>query len=73
MINVDRYTEETTEHTYQETYEKAGRIARVMVDQLGLKKGDRVLLYTSNLYESLCVTLAAARIGCIHFLLDTTY
>ena len=73
IINVDRFTGVTTEHTYRETYEKAGRLGRSLVDKLGLSKGDKVLLYTSNLYESLVATLACARIGCLHFLLCTSY
>ena len=41
-----------------------------LVDTLGLQKGSKVIIFTSNLYESLVVTLACARAGFIHFNVD---
>lgn len=37
-----------TTWTYQDLYEKANRIAQVLVDDLGLKSGNRVLLRSAN-------------------------
>lgn len=73
FVNVDRFTDQIKEYTYRETYEKVGRLANCLVQKFGLTKGEKVLIYTSNLYESVVVSLACARIGCIHFLRDNSH
>lgn len=37
-----------------------------------MKKGDVVIIYTSNYYESLVMTLAAARLGLVHHIVQHT-
>ncbi len=67
-VFANRYTEQITEHTYKELYEKVGRMGQSLTYVFGMKKGDKALLYTTNIFESVVVSLALARIGCIHLL-----
>jgi len=57
--------EEERKITYGELYEHVGRFAQALRD-LGVEKGDRVLIYMPNTPEAVIAMLACARIGAIH-------
>ena len=60
-------TETNTEHTYsfKELHAEVQRMAASLLD-LGVKKGDRVLIYMPMIAEAAFAMLACARIGAIH-------
>ncbi len=51
--------------TYRELYEEVGRAANVL-RQLGVGRGDRVIIYLPMIVEAAVVMLACARIGAVH-------
>lgn len=51
--------------TYQELHQEVNRAAAIMLS-LGVKKGDRVVVYMPMVAEALFILLACARIGAIH-------
>ncbi len=51
--------------TYAELYEEVSRFAHVLKN-LGLKKGDRVILYMPMVPELVIAMLACARVGLVH-------
>ncbi|EGC29595.1 hypothetical protein DICPUDRAFT_5486, partial [Dictyostelium purpureum] len=53
------------EITYQQIYEKVTLVSRVLKN-LGIKKGDFVMVYMHNSFETIASMLACARIGAIH-------
>jgi len=57
--------EEERKLTYGELHELVGRFASVL-KKLGVKKGDRVIIYMPNTPEAAIAMLACARIGAIH-------
>ncbi|MDR0219407.1 MAG: propionate--CoA ligase [Enterobacteriaceae bacterium] len=60
-------TETNTEKvfTYRELHQEVNQAAAIMLS-LGVKKGDRVVIYMPMIAEALFVLLACARIGAIH-------
>ena len=69
---MDLYNGITMKYTYQETYERVGRLATSLEKKFNLRKGDRVMIFTTNLYESIVFAQACARLGCVHYLLNAT-
>ena len=57
--------EEERKLTYGELHELVGRFAAAL-KKLGVKKGDRVVIYMPNTPEAAIAMLACARIGAIH-------
>lgn len=57
--------EDSIKITYQELYDKVGKMANVLRSQ-GIKKGDRVCIYLPMVVELPIAMLACARIGAIH-------
>jgi len=51
--------------TYRELHEKVSRFANVL-ENLGVKKGDRVTIYLPMIPEAAVAMLACARVGAIH-------
>ena len=51
--------------TYVELLDKISRMAGVM-SKLGVRKGDRVLIYMPLIPETIIAMLAAARLGAVH-------
>lgn len=66
IIYDSAYTKSTRQLTYNELKEKVSKLARILVDNFGIEKGDRVLIYMPMVPESLYAMLACARIGAIH-------
>ncbi|MDO8967339.1 MAG: acetate--CoA ligase [Algoriphagus sp.] len=58
-------TEPTRTITYRELYEEVCRFSNVLQDK-GIKKGDRVIIYMPMVPEAAIAMLACARIGAIH-------
>lgn len=58
-------TEPTRTITYRELYEEICRFSNVLQDK-GIKKGDRVIIYMPMVPEAAIAMLACARIGAIH-------
>jgi len=52
--------------TYQELYEAVNKLAASMASDLGVQKGDRVIIYMPMIPELMIATLACARLGAIH-------
>ncbi|MCD6485361.1 MAG: acetate--CoA ligase [Candidatus Odinarchaeota archaeon] len=52
--------------TYYELYRKVNRIAKLLKENLGVQKGDRVTLYLPMIPELPMFMLALSRIGAIH-------
>lgn len=57
--------EEPKYYTYNQLYEEVSKFANVLQDQ-GIKKGDRVCIYLPMIPELVFSLLACARIGAIH-------
>ena len=64
LIWVGEDGEEQT-YTYNRLYREVNRVANALKD-LGVKKGDRVILYMALTLEGITTMLACARIGAIH-------
>ena len=58
-------SEEAQHITYNDLYERVGKMANVLREQ-GIKKGDRVCIYLPMIPELAVAVLACARIGAIH-------
>ncbi|WP_041720294.1 acetate--CoA ligase [Pseudodesulfovibrio piezophilus] len=56
---------DTRKYTYFELYREVNRFANAL-RSLGIRKGDRVVIYMSPLPETVIAMLAAAKIGAIH-------
>ena len=61
----DSPTDEAKHITYQELHDNTCRMANVLAD-LGVTKGDRVVLYLPMIPEAAYAMLACARMGAIH-------
>ena len=57
--------EETKKISYQELYEETCRFSNALKD-LGIKKGDRIIIYMPMVPEAAIAMLACARVGAIH-------
>ncbi|MEW5010630.1 MAG: propionyl-CoA synthetase [Cycloclasticus sp.] len=58
-------TQQQQTYSYQELLDEVARLAGVLVE-LGVSKGDRVLIYMPMIPEGVMAMLACARIGAIH-------
>ncbi len=61
----DEANESSKKITYQELFLEVNRAANVL-KRLGVKKGDRVIIYMPMILESVVALLACARIGAVH-------
>jgi propionyl-CoA synthetase len=65
LVYISTETDETRAYTYRELHAEVNRMAAVM-QALGVKKGDRVLVYMPMIAEAAFAILASARIGAVH-------
>ena len=65
LIFVSTETNEETIYTFRDLHAEVQRMAAVLKD-LGVKKGDRVLIYMPMIAQAAFAMLACARIGAIH-------
>ena len=65
LIWISTEVEKTQSFTYKQLHEEVNRVA-AMMQSLGLKRGDRVIIYMPNMPEAVFAILACARLGAIH-------
>merc|ERR1719183_3223032 len=53
-------------YTYRQLYEEVNKLSAKMSTELGVKKGDRVIIYMPMVPELTIAVLATARIGAVH-------
>ncbi len=65
VIYISTEVNEEKRYTYRELHREVQRAAAMMVS-LGVKKGDRVIIYMPMVPEAMFAILACARIGAVH-------
>ena len=65
LVWISTEVDQSRSFTYQELYLEVNRIA-AMMRSLGVKKGDRVIVYMPMIPEALFAILACARLGAVH-------
>jgi len=65
LIYISTETDEEKIYTYKELHAEVNRVA-AMLQELGVGKGDRVLIYMPMIAEAIFAMLATVRIGAIH-------
>jgi propionyl-CoA synthetase len=65
LVWISTEVDQTKSFTYKELSQEVNRVAAMMVS-LGVKQGDRVIVYMPMIPESVFAILACARIGAIH-------
>jgi len=65
LIHDSPVTNTVTKVTYAELYEEVSKLAGVMAS-LGVKKGDRVIIYMPLIPQAIFAMLATVRLGAIH-------
>ncbi|MFY4775327.1 AMP-binding protein [Metabacillus sp. RGM 3146] len=66
------YSKENIRYTYEEFYEETGRIAKALM-ALGIKKGEHVAIWATNIPEWPLLQFATARIGAVLVTVNTSY
>ena len=67
-----KYTDRDYERTYKELNEEVETIAKGFMG-MGVKKGDHIAIWATNIPEWLLTTLAAAKIGAVLITVNTAY
>jgi propionyl-CoA synthetase len=65
LVWISTEVDQTRTFTYRELHAEVNRAA-AMMRSLGVKRGDRVIIYLPNLPEAVFAILACARLGAIH-------
>ena len=65
LVYISTEVNETKVFTYRELYREVNRCAAVL-QELGVKKGDRVIVYMPMIAEATIAMLACVRLGAIH-------
>ena len=65
LIYISTEVDREISYTYRELHAEVNRFAAIMLD-LGVKRGDRVIIYMPMIPEAAFAMLACARIGAIH-------
>jgi propionyl-CoA synthetase len=65
LVWISTEVDETRSFTYRELHAQVNRVAAMLL-ALGVRKGDRVIIYMPMIPESCFAILACARIGAIH-------
>ena len=65
LIWISTELDKTQSFTYRQLYDEVNRVA-AMMQALGLKRGDRVIIYMPNMPEAVFAILACARLGAVH-------
>jgi len=66
LIYDSAVTNTKASYTYQEMLDQVSRFSGVLVNELGIQKGDRVIIYMPMIPEAVIAMLACTRIGAIH-------
>ena len=65
LVWISTEVEKTETYTYKQLHAEVNRVA-AMMQSLGLKHGDRVIIYMPNMPEAVFAILACARLGAVH-------
>ena len=65
LVWISTEVEKTETYTYKQLHAEVNRVA-AMMQSLGLKRGDRVIIYMPNIPEAVFAILACARLGAVH-------
>ncbi|HKI65600.1 MAG TPA: propionate--CoA ligase [Burkholderiales bacterium] len=65
LVYISTEVDQERSYTYRELHQEVQRVA-AMMQSLGVKKGDRVIIYMPMIPEACFAILACARIGAIH-------
>ena len=65
LIWISTEVDKTETFTYKQLHAEVNRVA-AMMQSLGLKRGDRVIIYMPNMPEAVFAILACARLGAVH-------
>ena len=65
LVAISSETDSTREVTYRELHAEVNAFAAIL-GELGVGKGDRVVVYMPNMAEAVFAILACARIGAVH-------
>jgi len=65
LVWISTEVNETCSYTYRQLFAEVNRVAAMMRD-LGVKRGDRVIIYMPMIPEAAFAMLACARLGAIH-------
>jgi propionyl-CoA synthetase len=65
LVWISTEVNETKSYTYEELHREVNRVA-AMMQSLGVRQGDRVIIYMPMIPEAAFAILACARIGAIH-------
>ncbi len=65
LVWISTEVEQTKAFTYRDLHREVNRAA-AMMRSLGVKKGDRVIIYMPNMPEAVFAILGCARIGAVH-------
>jgi len=65
LVWISTEVDKTQSFTYKQLHDEVNRVA-AMMQSLGLKRGDRVIIYMPNMPEAVFAILACARLGAVH-------
>src|SRR4051812_38307348 len=65
LVWISTEVDKTQTYTYRQLHAEVNRVA-AMIRSLGVKQGDRVIIYLPNMPEAVFAILACARLGAIH-------
>ena len=65
LIWISTEFDKTESFTFRQLHDEINRVA-AMMQALGLKRGDRVIIYMPNMPEAVFAVLACARLGAVH-------
>jgi propionyl-CoA synthetase len=65
LVWISTEVDETRSYTYRQLFDEVNRVA-AMMRELGVRQGDRVIIYMPMIAEAAFAILACARLGAIH-------
>ena len=65
LVWISTEVDKTESFTYRQLHAEVNRVA-AMMQSLGVKQGDRVIIYMPNMPEAVFAVLACARLGAVH-------
>ncbi len=65
LIWISTELDKTESFTFRQLHDEVNRVA-AMMQSLGLKRGDRVIIYMPNMPQAVFAILACARLGAVH-------
>jgi propionyl-CoA synthetase len=65
LVWISTEVDKTETFTYRQLHAEVNRVA-AMMQALGVKRGDRVIIYMPNMPEAVFAVLACARLGAVH-------